>query len=155
MLNPRKSRRPRKRRTTPLTAKETVRIIAQLFDRYGIDRSLDRDRSRDGERFKIALYYAAEDGLLKIPRSRGAPSIWKGKVGLELLTAVESLRIPPRKQNISKAIKHLQDQQSDKWGAYEDLEKRFYEARKAWGYGRRLMMLFDPWHKDHPYPENS
>ncbi|MFZ1093676.1 MAG: hypothetical protein WAN75_31430, partial [Xanthobacteraceae bacterium] len=76
MLNSRKSRRPRKRRTTPLTAKETVRIIAQLFDRYGIDRSLDRDRSRDGERFKIALYYAAEDGLLKIPRSRGAPSIW-------------------------------------------------------------------------------
>jgi len=42
-----------------LNAKETVRLIAQLFDLYGIDRSPNRDRIRDGERFHWALYCAA------------------------------------------------------------------------------------------------
>ena len=56
-----------------LNAKKTVRLIAQLFDLYGIDRSLNRDRSRDGERFELVLYCAVRDGLIRLPRKRGAP----------------------------------------------------------------------------------
>jgi hypothetical protein len=166
-----------------LTGKETVRVIARLFDLYGIDRSPDRDRSRDAARFWEALTCAARDGLLQLPRTRGAPSKWKGKLGLELVQAVrsqqarekftvpkgtsklelkkavESLRagrVPTIRfkiLSVPKAIAALQEQYPDKWGAYSDLEKRFYEAKKVWDYGTRLRVLFDPWHKDHP--ENS
>jgi hypothetical protein len=162
---------------------ETTRVIAQLFDLYGIDRSLDRDRSQDGERFELALSYAARDGLLQLPHKRGAPSKWKGKLGLELVRAVESLRsraapvipknpsklelqeaiellragrvpgIPLKPISIPKAIRALQDQYPDKWGTYDDLEKRYYEAKKAWNYARRLQIFADRWHPDHP--ENS
>ena len=162
---------------------ETTRVIAQLFDLYGIDRSLDRDRSQDGERYERALSYAARDGLLRLPHKRGAPSKWKGKLGLELVQAVESLRsqarpvipknlsklelqevaesiqagrvpaIPLKLISIPKAIRALQDQYPAKWGAYDDLEKRYYEAKKAWNYARRLQIFADRWHPDHP--ENS
>jgi len=162
---------------------KTTREIAQLFDLYGIDRSLDRDRSQDGERYERALSYAVRDGLLRLPHKRGAPSKWKGKLGLELVQAVESLQaqagpvIPKNTSklvlqetieslragraptirlkplSIPKAIRALQDQYPDKWGAYDDLEKRYYEAKKAWSYARRLKMFGDRWHLDHP--ENS
>ena len=161
---------------------ETTRVIAQLFDLYGIDRSLDRDRSQDGERYERALSYAVRDGLLRLPHKRGAPSKWKGKLGLELVRAVESLRsragpvipknltklelqaieslragrvsgIPLKPISIPKAIRALQDQYPDNWGTYDDLEKRYYEAKKAWNYARRLQIFADRWHPDHP--ENS
>ena len=165
------------------SATETTRVIARLFDLYDIDRSLDRDRSQDGERYERALSYAARDGLLQLPHKRGAPSKWKGKLGLELVQAVESLRsqarpvipknlsklelrevtesiqagrvpaIPLKSISIPKAIRALQDQYPDKWGAYHDLEKRYYEAKNAWNYARRLKMFADRWHPDHP--ENS
>ena len=60
------------RRRPPLSATETVRIIARLFDRYAIDRRPDRDRSRDGERFERVLFYAVRDGLIRLPPKRGA-----------------------------------------------------------------------------------
>jgi hypothetical protein len=162
---------------------ETTRVIAQLFDRYGIDRSLDRDRSQDGERFELALSYAARDGLLQLPHKRGAPSKWKGKLGLELVQAIESLQVRAglvipkntsklalqetieslragraptirlKPLSIPKAIRALQDQYPDKWGAHDDLEKRYYEAKNVWNYARRLKMFADRWHPDHP--ENS
>ena len=165
------------------SAIETTRVIARLFELYGIDRSLDRDHSQDGERFGLALSYAARDGLLRLPHKRGAPPKWKGKLGLELVQAVESLRsragpvipknlsklqlqevaeslqagrvpaIPLKSISIPKAIRALKDQYPDKWGAYDDLEKRYYEAKKAWNYARRLKMFADRWHPDHP--ENS
>jgi hypothetical protein len=165
------------------SAIETTRAIARLFDLYGIDRSLDRDRGQDGERFELALSYAARDGLLRLPHKRGAPSKWKGKLGLELVQAVESIRsqagpvipknlsklelqeaaesiqagrvpaIPLKPISIPKAIRALQDQSPDKWGSCDDLEKRYYEARDVWNYARRLKMFGDRWHPDHP--ENS
>jgi hypothetical protein len=165
------------------SAIETTRVIARLFDLYGIDRSPDRDRSQDSERFELALSNAARDGLLRLPHKRGAPSKWKGKLGLELVQAVESLRsragpvipknltklelqaieslragrvpaIPLKLISIPKAIRALQDQYPAKWGAYDDLEKRYYEAKKAWNYARRLkMFISDRWHPGHP--ENS
>jgi hypothetical protein len=165
-----------------LNAKETVRLMAQLFDLCGIDRSPNRDRSRDGERFHWALYCAARDGLVRLPRKRGAPAKWKGQLGLDLIEAVESLQarsgpsIPKNKValqkaveslragtapsqlkplSVAKAIEALQDKDPKKWGGYDcdDLKKRYHEAKKVWGYGTRLMMLADPWHKKHP--ENS
>src|SRR5260370_17007677 len=81
-----------KRQKTPLSAKETVRIIARLFDLYGIDRRLNRDRSRDGWWFEYVLHCAVRDGLLRLPPKRGAPSKWKGKLGLELIEAVENIQ---------------------------------------------------------------
>jgi hypothetical protein len=162
------------------SATDTTRVIARLFDLYGIDRSLDRDRSLDGDRYERALSYAARDGLLRLPHKRGAPSKWKGKLGLELVQAVEALQaragpvIPKNTSklalqdtieslragrapairlkplSIPKAIRALQDQYPDKWGAYYDLEKRYYEAKKTWNYARRLKMFDDRWHPDHP-----
>src|ERR1700746_535837 len=114
-----------KRRRRPLSTTETVRIIARLFDRYGIDRRLDRDRSRDGERFQRALYYAVRDGLLRLPSKRGAPSKWQGKLGLELVESAANPTIrngAPKLMSIAKAIQDLREQA--KWNAYssEDLE---------------------------------
>jgi hypothetical protein len=153
------------RRKLPLSATETVRIIARLFDLYGIDRSPDRDRSRDGERFQRVLYYAVRDGLIRLPSKRGAPSKWQGKLGLELVEAVQAYRVAnptirngaPKLMSLAKAIQDLREQA--KWNAYssEDLEKRYHEAKKTWGYANRLMVLLDPWHEKRPeiYPENS
>src|SRR5262245_46163531 len=100
-----------KSKKAPLSAKETVRVIARLFDLYGIDRSLNRDRSRDGEHFQQALYCAVRDGLLRLPSKRGTPSKWRGKLGLELVKAIESIRaeliIPTSKAARQNAIDAL------------------------------------------------
>jgi hypothetical protein len=153
----------RKLKRTALGAKEIVREIARLFDRYGIDRSPGRDRSCDGERFQQALYLAVSEGLLRVPHASGASSKWKGKLGLELVEAVETLqvqrgfrrtgpamRLKPTK-SVSQAIRELRLQDPDKWEDYlsGDLEKRYYEAKKYWTYPRRLIAFSDPWHKDH------
>src|SRR5262245_47652370 len=85
-----------KSKKAPLSAKETVRVISRLFDLYGIDRSLNRDRSRDGERFEWDLHCAVRDGLLQLPsKPRGGTPIWRGKLGLELVEAIETLRAQP------------------------------------------------------------
>jgi hypothetical protein len=167
---------------TALSAEQTVEVIAQLFDLYGFDRSLNRDRSRDGERFQWALYCAVRDGLIRLPRKRGAPAKWKGQLGLELVEAVESFQarsrptVPKKKAalqkaidslragrapsqlkslSVAKAIKILQDKHPKTWGRFDcdDLTKRYYEAKKVWAYGTRLMLLLDRWHKKRP--ENS
>ena len=154
-----------KRWKLPLSPTETVRIIARLFDLYGIDRRLDRDRSRDGERFQRVLYYAVRDGLIRLPSKRGAPAKWQGKLGLELVEAVEAYRAAnstirngaPKLMSLAKAIQDLREQA--KWNAYssEDLEKRYHAAKKTWSYVNRLMVRFDRWHEKRPeiYPENS
>jgi hypothetical protein len=147
-----------------LSAKDTVRVIGRLFDRYGIDRSFDRDRARDGERFQLALYCAVEEGLLRLPPKRGAPPKWAAKLGLQLLEEVESIRVKnpvipksrkPTLKNmrllsVAKAIEILRAQHKKKWGRYDDryLEKMFYDARKSWTYARRLMIFGDPVHAD-------
>jgi hypothetical protein len=167
-------RRKPERRKSPLSATETVRILARLFDRYGIDRRLDRDRSLDGERAEQALYYAARDGLLRVPRKRGAPSKWKGILGFELVQAVELYRLAtpatPHTKNknggavlrpvtVAKAIRDLREQHQEKWGDYEspELQKRYHEARKIWGgFGTRLAIMADRWHEMHSEdPKNS
>jgi hypothetical protein len=86
-----------------------------------------------------------------------------GKLGLELVEAVEKLqrqggvrrtgpamRFKPKK-SVPEAIKELRIRDPDKWGSYDlvDLQKRYYEAKKYWGYHRRLIARFDPWHEDH------
>jgi hypothetical protein len=166
-----------KSKKAALSAKETVRAIARLFDLYGIDRSLNRDRSRDGLRYQWALYCAVRDGLLRLPsKPGGGTPKWVAAPGLELIEAIESLRAQPiipkdkvarqraiealragkkprlKSLSIPKAIKALREQYPDKWGTFttDHLEKRFYEARKFWSYGRRIAMFADPWHEDHP-----
>lgn len=140
-------------------------MIARLFDLYGIDRRLNRDRSRDGWRFGYVLQCAVRDGLLRLPPKRGAPSKWQGKLGLDLVEAVEAYRTPiirkgaPKLMSLAKAIRALREQHPDKWGQYlsDDLEKRYHEAKKTWSYVNRLMVRFDRWHEKRPeiYPENS
>jgi len=83
-----------KRRKVPLNTTETVRLIARLFDLYGIDRSPQRDRAHAAEQ---ALYYAVRDGLLRVPAKRGPPGKWNGKLGLALLEAVEAKMANPKK----------------------------------------------------------
>jgi hypothetical protein len=158
--------RDMKRSKTP---SEIVAVIAKLFDLYGLDRRPDRDRSRDGERFEMALYCAVRDRLLKLPLKRGAPAKWKGKLGLDLVNAVEAVRnkrptIPAyrvksivksgrqptiediksfvRPMSVSKALEVVEKQSPNKFKG-GDLEKRYYEARKAWPLGKRLMTAFD------------
>jgi hypothetical protein len=91
---------------TALSAEQTVEVIAQLFDLYGFDRSLNRDRSRDGERFQWALYCAVRDGLIRLPRKRGAPAKWKGQLGLELVEAVESFQARSRQPFPKKRLRY-------------------------------------------------
>jgi hypothetical protein len=135
----------------PKTPSETVADLAKLFDLYGLDRRPDRDRSLDGERNGMALYCAVRDGLLKLPplppRKRGAPAKWKGKLGLDLVNAVETVQVEHikhfgRPMSVSKALEVVQQQNPGKFEV-SDLEKRYYEARKAWPRGTRLKARFD------------
>ena len=115
-----------KRATKPeRTPKEAYDVIGRLFALYGI-------RSTDGEASRLALYCAARDGLLRVPGKRGAPSKWRGMLGLELVRAVEALQA--QGMSIRKAIDTLRDQDLRKW-ADDDLEKRFYDGRRFWGLG--------------------
>src|SRR5262249_886290 len=163
--------RDMKRRKPPLSTTETVRLIARLFDLYGIDRGLDRDRNRDGERFQWVLQCAVRDGLVRLPPKRGAPSKWKGKLGFELVQAVELYQLAPpltksknggavlRRVSVAKAIRDLRHRHPEKWGDYEspELQKRYHEAKKIWGgFGTRLAIMADRWHEMHSEdPENS
>jgi hypothetical protein len=90
--------------------------------------------------------------LIRLPPKRGAPSKWQGKLGLELVEAVEAYRM-------ANPIIRKGAPKPDKWGEYlsDDLEKRYHEAKKTWSYVNRLMVLLDRWHEKRPdiYPENS
>ena len=44
--------------------------------------------------------------------------------------------------SVSKALEIVEKQYPNKFKG-GDLEKRYYEARKAWPLGKRLMMVFD------------
>jgi hypothetical protein len=141
---------PRKSKT-PLSPTETVRVIAQVYDHYGLDRSAARDRGREAE---MALWRAAQDGLLRPPpRKRGPALKWPGELSLELVEAVESVQReePPRVRGPAKraitfneAIGKLRDRFPDRWGRYpfDSLKKRFYEAKREWTYFRRLTRQF-------------
>jgi hypothetical protein len=155
----------------PKTPSESHAEMAKLFDLYGLDRRPDRDRSGDDVRFRLALYCAARDGLLKLPRKRGAPAKWKGKLGLDLVNAVQTVRYDPdhltipehrvksivksgrqptiedikrfaRPMSVSKAVEILQKQDPEKFKG-DDLEKRYDVARKHWPPGKRLLTAFD------------
>lgn len=87
--------------------------------------------------FKV-IFDAVCDGLLKVPdkkgaSNRGAPSKWKGKLGIELLRAVE-IEQYMHKSGITKALERVQSQNPQKWDCYNlsDLKKRYYEAKKYW-----------------------
>jgi hypothetical protein len=124
----------------PLGPKAAVQVIERLFDRYGLDRKPDRDRSKDGEAFQQALFLAARDGLLKVPlRKQGNPAKWIGARGLKLVERVEEIRIEGRKT--AAAIRHLQDTDPE-WSAEDDLDKRYYDAKRHWTYWRRLEQRF-------------
>jgi hypothetical protein len=155
--------------TRPKTPSEIDAAITKLFELYGLDRRPDRDRSRDGEHLELVLYCAVRDGLLKLPLKRGAPAIWKGQLGFDLVNEVEAVRynrptIPEyrlrsieksgrqptmedlkpfvRPMSVSKALEVVKERHPNKFKA-DDLEKRYYEARKAWPYGTRLKAIFD------------
>jgi hypothetical protein len=151
-------RNPTKRKRAARSPKEAMRVLAEVYDYYRLDRSSGRDRSQDGYWAEKALYLAARDGLLRAPpRKRGAPSKWSGKLGLELVQAVEATqvemslerpRLKPRAKRptdikvtgVDKAIERLRSRFSEKWGRYDPdvLKRRFHEAQKHWTYARRL-----------------
>jgi hypothetical protein len=139
-------RNPTKRKKAQLSAKETIRVLAQVYDCYGIDRSPGRDLNQDGFWAEFVLYLAARDGLLRAP---GKPPGRKAKVGNELVRDVvfTQLREGPRLRgramrpkliSVDAAIKIVQEQDKDNWGRYDpdDLKRRFYDAKKA---GRRRL----------------
>jgi hypothetical protein len=91
-------------------------------------------------------------------RSRIGPVIPKNlsKIESQEVADLQAGTVPairPKPISISKAIRALQNEYPDEWGAYDDLEKRYYEAKKAWNDARRNAVFADRWHPDHP--ENS
>jgi hypothetical protein len=48
-----------------------------------------------------------------------------------------------RPMSVSKALEVLKKEHPNKFEGEDDLEKRYYDARKAWPYRTRLMMAFD------------
>jgi hypothetical protein len=141
---------PTKPKRAALSPAETICVLAQVYDHYGLDRSRERDRSQDGDRAEEALYRAARDGLLRPPpRKRGAPLKWQGEFNLELVEAVESVQREERPRlrgpamritpiSVADAIEILRKQ--DKWKRFsaESLKKRYFEAKREWTYFRRL-----------------
>ena len=65
-----------------------------------------------------SFFYAVRDGLIRLPPKRGAPSKWQGKLGLELVEAVEAYRVAnpiirkgaPKLMSLAKAIRALREQ---------------------------------------------
>jgi hypothetical protein len=93
------------------------------------------------------------------------------QAGLDLVNAVEAVRYDPKRlpipehrvksivtsgrqltrddinrfgrpMGVSKALEVVEKQYPDKFKG-DDLEKRYYEARKAWLLGKRLLTAFD------------
>ena len=140
-----------------LSEKAARQLIAQLFDYYGVDRSPDHAAE--------ILVGAALDGLIKVPprrRGAGKPATWQGKLGIELLGAVQweivkaqdfdkataaKLRAMPFRQRqvamrehakesltVDAALKRLMARQPDKWGNdFPKLKRNYYRAKKRFG----------------------
>ena len=66
-------------------------LIKKLFDHYDVERSPDHAPE--------VLVWAVLDGLVKAPPPRrkrvGRPATWRGKLGIELLKAVERVLACP------------------------------------------------------------
>ena len=139
-------RRAMKRRP----AKGRLREMRRLFERCGVVHSSDPYHVR-GEYLR-ALHIAALEGWLKVPplpgeSNRGAPGKWKGRLGIELLAAIEYERIAKakhgkRRTTVAAAIRALRDERhwqnverDNKWGRYgfADLHRGYYSAKKFWG----------------------
>jgi hypothetical protein len=140
-----------------LSEKTARQLITQLFDYYGLDRSPDHAAE--------VLVWAVLDGLVKAPPRRkgaGRPATWRGKLGIELMKAVEyeivkaqafdeattkKLRAMPfqqrqdavhelAKENLSvdAALNQLIKQHPEKWGnGFAQLKQNYYRAKKRFG----------------------
>lgn len=73
------------------------------------------------------------------PRGPGRPGKWKGKVGLELIGHVQSIK-NEKACGIARAIRIAQNRYPNKWGKYtpKELESRYHEA---FVYGQELSRL--------------
>lgn len=140
-----------------LSDKAAKQLIAQLFDYYGLERSVEHAAE--------VLVWAALDGLVEAPprrKSQGKPATWQGKRGIELLGAVRweivkaqdfdkataaRLRALPFKErqvamrelakhnlSVDAALKQLIEQHADKWGHdFRRLQRNYYRAKKRFG----------------------
>jgi hypothetical protein len=143
------------------------RALDQLADYYGIKR-------QDPELQQKVLFYVLRDGRIRLPArrrlppkrllpaKRGRPGKWKeGDLGFELIENVEAIQLEERRKrprlsgparrpklmSAEKAIKLLQDRFPDTWGRYDAdvLLRRYYEAKKNWDYGIRVMRRLMPY----------
>jgi hypothetical protein len=134
------------------------RLIKDLFDHYGVDRSPDHAAE--------VLVWAVHDGLVITPprqkKGPGKPATWRGRLGIELLGAVRweivkaqdfdkatvaKLRAMPFKErqvamrelakcnlSVDAALKRLIEQHPEKWGHnFNRLKQNYYRAKKLFG----------------------
>ena len=135
-------------------------LIKKLFDHYDVERSPDHAPE--------VLVWAVLDGLVKAPPPRrkrvGRPATWRGKLGIELLKAVEleivkaqafdgatvkKLRAMPFRQRqeamrelakenlgVDAALNRLIQQQPERWGdSVTQLRQNYYRAKARWRVG--------------------
>jgi hypothetical protein len=142
----------------PKSSEQITHALVRLLVHYGIAVS-------DEQSLQKVLMYALRDGRVRlppkhrVPRKRGAPPKWTAELGFELVDAIEHIRMEQMRREAAKtrkplgslkemkvttAIKVLQTRFPEKWGDYhpDELRKRYYDARRVWGYARRLFAKF-------------
>ena len=128
---------PTKRRRKTLSRSQAFKELERLCNHYGTSARTPLDAL-------FAVYLALQDGLIRIParlrpRQPGPRPIWQGDLGFGLLVEVAKLRHAalvhvklPRKMTIAEAVRTLQDREPKKWAQYNDLDKRYYDAKRHW-----------------------
>jgi hypothetical protein len=139
-----------KKPTRKLRPQQIVEEVGRLCDYYGLP--------RNNSGAAHALWSGISDGLVKIKPKlnsrRGAPGIWRGEVGFDLVRDVEYLSRAIEidghpKPKVAQVIRVLKELKPDKWGKHLDLYKRFYEAKRFWTDTRRLALVARlPWDWD-------
>jgi hypothetical protein len=117
---------------------QVAKDVVTLCEYYGTPRT---DRG-----LADALMFAVTHGRVRIPakahpRRRGPRSIWRGQMGLGLVTEVE--KELQAGKTVTEAIEILQNRETRRrdskdltrrWDSddFPDLEKRYYEAKRYW-----------------------
>jgi hypothetical protein len=137
-ITPSKRRRRKKfgpREIAPGDLEALYEKVTWFLEGYGY--SSEKWDSKNPKGWFHLLMLVARDFVSVAEKKRGPKPKWTGQLGFELVNDVEAVMLERRDRNVEAAIRYLQG--TKKWkNAAQDLNKRYYDARRHWDYYRRL-----------------